>query len=352
MPQIIITSDDICFITKKTYNKNAKKSKYLHMFGNFFILIFISYAQIAISFEVSPGRGRILTLVPKRSSTKHQHRYHQIAHKSNIFPQLDFSKSTCTHHIEFDGHLAKCSPVKASRSEAPTHPPRGRDQDRRRRGQSIKLKKKAKTKLRSAWQKLNRLFTKPKKHSIYVLECENDKYYVGSTNNMKRRFKEHTSPRGGSKWTRRHKPLRIVKEYKRIPHDYYLGKEAQVTAELMLLHGVNNVRGAMFAESREYDLDDLPALKGFLGHYNELSYKRLAHKLHAVLDHASSERALLKKNDRCFLCGELGHWAAECPNKGWVTMNRGPTKCFTCGKIGHKANNCPNKHKYRKYGKL
>ncbi len=173
------------------------------------------------------------------------------------------------------------------------------------------------------WKSLHQWATRPRRYSIYVLECENNKYYVGSTSNMKRRLREHKSSRG-SKWTRLHKPLRLVREYKRIPEAYYLGKEAQVTAEFMLLHGINNVRGAMFCASRDYTMDDIPALTGFLGHYNELSYRKLNTKLHAVLSDSPSRRD--KSNDVCFNCGARGHWANECPQKWKSIHNKGPNE--------------------------
>ena len=199
-----------------------------------------------------------------------------------------------------------------------------------------------KLKFMRLWQLLHRWITKARRYSIYVLECEHNKYYVGSTSNIKRRMKEHQSPRGGSKWTRLHKPLRVVREYKRIPEDYYLGKEAQVTAELMLVHGINNVRGAMFAESRDYTIEDLPALKGFLGHYNELSYKQLNFKLQAVLKGAPSKpskKTKIKENDKCHNCGKMGHWANECP-QNWKSIHKGSIKCYRCGKAGHHAKHC------------
>mmetsp|Transcript_89 Transcript_89/g.109 ORF Transcript_89/g.109 Transcript_89/m.109 type:complete len:278 (+) Transcript_89:87-920(+) len=161
--------------------------------------------------------------------------------------------------------------------------------------------------------------TKKRRYSVYVLECENDKFYVGSTNNRKRRVKEHMSERGGSKWTKMHKPKRLLKEYKRIPPGYYLGKEAQVTAELMIKHGINNVRGAMFSKPRNYTLDDVVALTGFLGHYNNLDYKRLGKQIRAELRSVPRLRTMAsttkddRASDRCFNCGQLGHWANECP---------------------------------------
>ena len=156
------------------------------------------------------------------------------------------------------------------------------------------------------------------------------------------------SSRGGSKWTRIHKPLRLAKEYRRVPADYYLGKEAQVTAELMLQHGINNVRGAMFAKPRNYTVDDVAALTGFLGHYNDLNYKKLGNVLEKELGvgtrripkhthtHSSNNSkstsmgtgtmgtgGVDKSNDKCFRCGEKGHWANECPHVyPWVDRLR------------------------------
>jgi len=109
-------------------------------------------------------------------------------------------------------------------------------------------------------------------YTIYVLECENGKYYIGSTTNKKRRFRQHKEERGGSKWTRLNKPIRVLKQYRRVPEVYHLGMEAKITAECMLKYGINNVRGAMFGHSVEYTMSDLDALTGFIGHYNDMSY--------------------------------------------------------------------------------
>ena len=43
----------------------------------------------------------------------------------------------------------------------------------------------------------------------YMLRCEDNSVYTGITNDVKRRFKEHCSG-NGAKYTRSHKPVKIV----------------------------------------------------------------------------------------------------------------------------------------------
>ena len=114
------------------------------------------------------------------------------------------------------------------------------------------------------------------------------KYYVGSTLNRQRRYLQHFSKRGGSEFTRKYKPLKVVHEIRRVPQRYVLGVESQVTAELMIKHGVNNVRGSYFCKSKEYTLEHKSSLVGFLGHYNALNYRQVDCLLRKTLPSSSS----------------------------------------------------------------
>ena len=168
--------------------------------------------------------------------------------------------------------------------------------------------------------------TKLERYTVYVLECEEGKYYVGSTSNRKRRYNQHARRRG-SQWTKTYAPLQIVKEYKRIPKKFILGFESKVTAENMLLYGVNNVRGSMFCSTRDYHIGHLDALTKFIGHYNDLNYGKVKQRLRKVLPMMPEKEVRRKSRNtddydifvnhrkRCYCCGKLGHIASSCPDK-------------------------------------
>jgi putative endonuclease len=44
---------------------------------------------------------------------------------------------------------------------------------------------------------------------VYMLECEDGSLYTGSTDDVERRFQVHLSGKG-SKYTRSHKPVRVI----------------------------------------------------------------------------------------------------------------------------------------------
>lgn len=78
---------------------------------------------------------------------------------------------------------------------------------------------------------------------IYVLRLKNNKWYVGFTTNLQRRYEQHLAGYGAW-WTKYHPPLEIVetREQKTI------FDEDNVTKEYMMLHGVDNVRGGTYCQ--------------------------------------------------------------------------------------------------------
>jgi len=76
---------------------------------------------------------------------------------------------------------------------------------------------------------------------IYVLRLHNDKWYIGRTSNVERRFEQHVSG-DGAKWTFLHKPLNIH-EIREIKSD---NDEDTITREYMKEFGIYNVRGGRY----------------------------------------------------------------------------------------------------------
>ncbi len=90
---------------------------------------------------------------------------------------------------------------------------------------------------------------------VYVLECEDNKYYVGFTKNIQRRISEHFNW-GGSIWTKKYKPLRIMDI---APGN--LEDEEFTTYVIMLRHGWKNVRGSHWCK---VDLKEPPDYVWFI----------------------------------------------------------------------------------------
>lgn len=136
--------------------------------------------------------------------------------------------------------------------------------------------------------------------SIYCLRLENGKYYVGKTNNLEYRIKQHFNGEG-SDWTKINKPVDIHETHdERDEFD-----ENNTTKKYMSEFGIDNVRGGSYCNVFLPDVEI-----------------RLL------------EKELKSANDECYKCGKSGHIAKNC--KKTVT----PIVCLKCGEIGHYANRC------------
>jgi predicted GIY-YIG superfamily endonuclease len=77
---------------------------------------------------------------------------------------------------------------------------------------------------------------------VYSLDCKEGKKYIGQTNNIIRRFKEHKTGEGAA-WTNRFTAESITKLEETTGKDF---KELAWTLEAMAEYGIQNVRGGPF----------------------------------------------------------------------------------------------------------
>lgn len=119
------------------------------------------------------------------------------------------------------------------------------------------------------------------KLTIYILELENGKYYVGRSTCSKSRILQHFN-NNGSEWTKLHKPIRIISQIKtNDPFD-----EEKHTLLTMDKYGIDNVRGGSYCATELSKNDKKKALQ-----------------------------TIASIMDRCYKCNEGGHFANECPKQ-------------------------------------
>ena len=116
---------------------------------------------------------------------------------------------------------------------------------------------------------------------IYILELEQNKYYIGKTTNIAFRLKDHFTS-NGSAWTRKYKPIQVQS----IIADCDDYDEDKYTLKYMEKYGINNVRGGSFCQMIISN-SNIETLKQIISH----------------------------KTDSCYLCGVKGHYANKCNNK-------------------------------------
>ena len=77
---------------------------------------------------------------------------------------------------------------------------------------------------------------------IYVLELEDDCWYVGYSESVNKRLASHFSG-NGSLWCKEHKPISVYEIFPGTKED-----ENRKTLELMKVHGISKVRGGVYTK--------------------------------------------------------------------------------------------------------
>lgn len=141
----------------------------------------------------------------------------------------------------------------------------------------------------------------------YVLKCENNKWYIGRTNNLEKRIQCHFDGKG-SEWTRLHKPIDVVET---IHGDIF--DEDKYTLKYMSQYDIDNVRGACYSEV-VLDKNDI----------------------------ISIQKRLRGVSDKCFICGD-NHFVKDCKYKNNIEMkcNAITQKGERCSRVIFQGKYCP-----------
>ena len=156
--------------------------------------------------------------------------------------------------------------------------------------------------------------------TIYVLQCRDNKFYVGKSERpIRDRILEHFTS-CGSEWTMLYKPHKVV-EIKENADNF---DEDKTTKIYMSRYGIDNVRGGSYTSK----------------HLPEFQKEALAQELNT-------------SENRCFRCGRKGHFANHCYARVHIEgslledsdgdesdEDKEDDTCFRCGRNGHFANNC------------
>jgi predicted GIY-YIG superfamily endonuclease len=112
--------------------------------------------------------------------------------------------------------------------------------------------------------------------TIYKLRQVENKFYVGTTRNLELRLRQHQTGEG-SMWTRKYKVIEVY-EKKEVPEEFSSGEETKQTLQMMLKHGINNVRGAEYCLLRNYSINEIAFP---MSHHLKMDYKEVQRELEA-----------------------------------------------------------------------
>jgi len=82
---------------------------------------------------------------------------------------------------------------------------------------------------------------------VYVLELQDDCWYIGSTHNLNFRYAQHLMGKGAG-WTRLHKPIRVAEVIFEEDGETGLKLENTVTKRYMEEYGRDNVKGGSWTK--------------------------------------------------------------------------------------------------------
>jgi predicted GIY-YIG superfamily endonuclease len=197
---------------------------------------------------------------------------------------------------------------------------------------------------------------------IYILKLRAGKYYIGKTRNIEKRYEEHLTGTG-SGWTKKHKPVSLIKTIKSTSQF----DEDKYVKEYMAKYGIENVRGGSYSNI-VLDENSIAVLEKEIRHSNNVCM-RCGRDTHYIKDcYATTDvdgaiikdvkkeepvnsnkkqyvyKARAKKIDTSSTEDDNSSYSDD--DEGWKGRKKFVSKsikpCDICGMKGHREVNCYN----------
>jgi len=227
-------------------------------------------------------------------------------------------------------------------------------------------------------------------YTIYILKCEENKYYIGKTKKLAIRLEDHFNE-NGAEWTKIYKPVEVME----LHSNCNSFDEDKFTLQYMEKYGIDNVRGGTFTRFR-LDQNDIIAINRMIRGATDKCHNcgsnehfvsncpgnKTTHIVDNFVDTISTSKqieltskqvnnssftstisnvlsdiwatisslampittttttSLVEENDLCYRCARKGHYAKECYSKTDVNGYILNDICYKCNKKGHYAKDC------------
>jgi predicted GIY-YIG superfamily endonuclease len=191
--------------------------------------------------------------------------------------------------------------------------------------------------------------------NVYILKLEGGRFYVGKSDDVNKRYQEHTHGKG-SAWTKKYLPISLIETRKNVSHF----EEDKAVKEYMNRYGIQNVRGGSYVsmDLTEYQKESLTKeLRGATdactrcgrdGHFVKDCYAR------TEIKGESSEEDFSEECDDewgCEFCDRTfttafgcGVHEKSCKEKSKSYRVKQPSRnggsCYRCGRAGHYSPDC------------
>ncbi len=178
---------------------------------------------------------------------------------------------------------------------------------------------------------------------IYGLKLEDNKYYVGRSNDIETRIKNHKDGVGSS-WTCKYNFIEVLF----VEESYSPFDEDKYTKELMTLYGIDNVRGGTYStivldiNQKQFLQKEIWSAKNYCNRCGNNNHfvKDCTQKIDINGDNIESKPIAKKKTKSISKTNKIDINGNNIESKSIAKKKSTNETCKKCNRIGHISKNC------------